>query len=278
MRSGSDLDVVIAGGGSNVVSLGAALYTLAKRRPVARVCGTSAGGLAALALAFDVDEARFASQIEGSLSPKEGHPLGRLIDGDVVNFMRTLGWARGEALRNAAALLVGVGAKLGDAKIPVAVVVGDMFTGRPRVLSSWGTPDVLACDAAVATAAIPFVFSPQTIRGLGDDRRLFCDGGTACNFALHLFDDSDRPTVGIRPRQPDEASGRPALTVVDKILAFGRLLMFASDNAWRSTKEHLVIDVPGEDGLDFTLDRVTHLRRWAAGVAAAHNADLPGGA
>lgn len=278
MDKNTDVDVVVAGGGSNCVSLGAALFTLAKRVDVRRVAGTSAGGLAALALAFDVPEARFSSQLEGSLSPQQGMPLGRLIDGDLVNFMRTMGWARGDALRAAAGLLVGEKTRLGDAKIPVAVVVGDMCTGRPRTLSSWETPDVLAADAAVATAAIPFVFSPQTVRGLGDDRRLFCDGGTARNFALDIFDDDPRPTIGIRPRQSAEPVERPAVDVLSKILAFGRLLMFASDHAWQSSKSHAVIEVPAEDGMDFTLDRPTHLRRWAAGVAAAHNADLPGGA
>lgn len=266
------VDVVVAGGGSNCVSLGAALYELGQRRPIARVAGTSAGGLAALALAFGVDPVRFRNQLEGSLSGN------RLLDGSIFNFARRFGWCRGEAMREVARILVGKGRRLGEAKIPVAVVVCDLYERRPRVLSSWGTPDVLAEDAAVGTSAIPVVFEAQTIRGLGVGNRLHVDGGTARNAAFDLFDDNPRPTIGIRP-QPGRVEALPVRGIGAFAKAIGSLLLWSADNAHMSAQPNgVVVDVPAEDGLDFDLSPADVKRRWAAGVDAVRAANLPGGA
>jgi predicted acylesterase/phospholipase RssA len=264
----ADVDVVVAGGGSNCVSLGAALFELARTRTVARVAGTSAGGLVALALAFGVDPSRFRNQLEGSLHGN------RLLDGGVVTLLRRFGWCRGDELRLAARILVGEGTRLGDAKIPVAVVVSDLYERRPRVLSSWGTPDVLAEDAAVATAAIPGVFAPQQVRGLGVGNRLHADGGIAINFAYDLFDDNPRPTIGLRP-STKPLGPVPVRDVRSVALALGALFMWSSDNAHRSHKSNaVVVDVPAEDGLDFDLEAADVTRRWAAGVLAVRSAVL----
>lgn len=258
-----DIDVVVAGGGSNVCGLAGALYTANARRRIARVAGTSAGGLAALALAFGVEEVRFRSQLEGSLDGD------RLLDGSAFGIMRRFGWCKGEALRRAAGILVGEFTRLGDAKIPVAVVVADLYERRPRVLSSWGTPDVFAVDAAVATAAIPFVFQAQRIRGIGNDH-LYVDGGTVKNAAFDLFDDAPtRPTVGIRPRA-GRVFPRPVGTIGTYVKAMGSLLLWSADNAHGSSKaSSVVVDVDAEDGLDFSLSPEDVRRRWAAGVTAA---------
>ena len=267
----SAIDVVVAGGGSNVVSLGAALFEVARRRTVARVAGTSAGGLAALGLAFGVDETRFKAQLEGSLNGN------RLLDGDIVNMMRRFGWCRGDALRKVARTLVGEGKRLGDASVPVAVVVCDLYERRPRVLSSWGTPNVLVEDAAVATSAIPGVFAAQEIRGLDVGNRLHVDGGVAVNFAYDLFDDDARPTVGLRPALGPVVA-EPVRGMRAYVLALGGLFMWASQNAHQSRKASgVVVDVPAENGLDFNLAPADVRRRWTAGLDAARSANLPGG-
>ncbi|MFO0447389.1 MAG: patatin-like phospholipase family protein [Pseudomonadota bacterium] len=258
-----EVDVVVAGGGSNAVSLAAALYTIARRRKVCRVAGTSAGGLSALAFAYGVDETRLLRQFEGSLSGN------RLLDGSVLGLARRYGWCKGDALRAAAAILVGgEHVRLGDAKIPVAVVAADLYERRPRVLSSWETPNVLAVDAAVATAAIPLVFQAQTIRGLDVGNRLHVDGGTVKNAAFDLFDDNARPTIGIRPR-PSKTTATPVRSVGDYVKAMGSLLLWSADNAHESAKASgAVVDVDAEDGLDFDLSVEDVRRRWAAGVSA----------
>lgn len=258
-----EVDVVVAGGGSNVVSLAAALYTIARQRKVCRVAGTSAGGLSALAFAFGVDETRLIRQFEGSLNGD------RLLDGSVLGLARGFGWCKGDALRAAARVLVGEGKRLGDAKLPVAVVVADLYERRPRVLSSWATPDVLAEDAAVATAAIPLVFRAQQIRGLGVGNRLHVDGGTVKNAAFDLFDDiPERPTIGIRPR-PSSTTATPVRSLGDYVKAMGALLLWSADNAHASAKASgAVVDVDAEDGLDFNLSVEDVRRRWGRGVLA----------
>jgi hypothetical protein len=54
--------------------------------------------------------------------------------------------------------------------------------------------------------------------------------------------------------------------------------MWASENAHQSQKASgVVVDVPGENGLDFDLAPADVRRRWTAGVDAARSANLPGG-
>lgn len=264
------VDLVLQGGGSNVVGLASAAYELRQRARVARVAGTSAGGLAALSLAFGVDPVRLRGTLEQKLQGNQ------LLDGDIASFLTRFGWCRGDALRRTARQLIGEGARLGDAPMPVAVVVGDLYARAPRVLSSWATPNVLVEDAAVATAAIPGVFAAQEIRGLDVGNRLHVDGGVTMNFALNLFDDvPDRPTVGLRPDDKHDRELRPVRDIKAYVWAIAGLRQWASDNAYRSGKSRVVvIDVPGGDGLDFSLSVGEIARRWDAGVKAAHSANL----
>ena len=265
----SGVDLVIQGGGSNCVGLAAAAYELRRKRFVWRVAGTSAGGLVALALAFGVDAARLRAVLEHSLADN------RLLDGDLGCFLSRYGWCRGDALRMTARNLVGEGARLGDARTPVAVVVGDLYARAPRVLSSWATPNVLVEDAATATAAIPGVFAAQEIRGLGVGNRLHVDGGVSMNFAMDLFDDQPHvPTVGIRPA-PQRLGLRPVRDLKAYLWALAGLRQWASDNAYRSGKAQAsIVDVPGGDGLDFSLASVDIQHRWDAGIEAMRRAQL----
>jgi NTE family protein len=265
------VDVVLQGGGSNCVGLAAAAYELRQRRVIRRVAGTSAGGLVALALAFDVDPERLQAVLAHALAEN------RLIDGDLGCFLSRYGWCRGDALRTTARNLVGEGARLGDARRPVAVVVGDLYARAPRVLSSWATPNVLVEDAATATAAIPGVFAAQEIRGLGVGNRLHVDGGVSMNFGLDLFDDQpDTPTVGIRPAQRRDGL-RPVRDLKAYLWALAGLRQWAADNAYRSGKAAVsIVDVPGGDGLDFSLSAVDIQQRWDAGIEAMRRAQLEG--
>lgn len=264
------VDLVLQGGGSNCIGLAAAALELRERAPIVRVAGTSAGGLVALALAFSVDPVRLRATLEHHLQDN------RLIDGDLACFLTRFGWCRGDALRRAARGLIGEGARLGDARTPVAVVVGDLYAREPRILSSWATPNVLVEDAAVATSAIPGVFAAQEIRGLGVGNRLHVDGGVAMNFALDIFDDEPaRPTVGLRPL-PTDVGLRPVRDIPSFVLALAGLRQWASDNAYRPGKAHRVIDIPGGDGLDFSLSVGEIQSRWEAGRKAAQAAIIGG--
>jgi len=265
------VDLVLQGGGSNCVGLAAAALELRQRVRFARVAGTSAGGLVALALAFGVDPLRLRATLEHYLQSN------RLIDGDLASFLMRFGWSRGDVLRRAARDLIGEGACLGDAAIPVAVVVGDLYTRAPRVLSSWATPSALVADCAVATSAIPGVFAAQTIRGIDAPTRLHVDGGVSMNFALDLFDDvPTRPTIGLRPADAADDKPRPVKDLLAYLMALAGLRQWASDNAYRSGKAHQVIDIPGGDGLDFSVPVGEIQRRWEAGIKAARDANLGG--
>lgn len=260
------VDLVLQGGGSNIVGMAGAAYELERRHQFARVCGTSAGGLLALALAFRVPEDRLRAFLEHYL---QGN---RLLDGDIGTFLFRWGWCKGDVLRIAARRLIGEGARLGDAPVPVAVVVGDLYQRTPRVLSSWATPDVDVGDAAVATAAIPGVFAPQTIRGLGKgtETRLHCDGGVALNFALGVFDDDPRPTIGIRPHDASTDRGQAVRDLPGLLIALASLRQWAADNSHRTSKrDHVVVDVDASDGLDFSLSSDDIGKRWQLGVQAA---------
>lgn len=264
----SVVDLVIQGGGSNVASLAAAAYEVQRRARIERVCGTSAGGLVALALAFRVDDQRLLAFLEHFLQDN------RLLDGDLGTLLTRWGWCRGEVLSRAVRNFIGEGARLGDAAIPTAIIVGDMFTREPRILSSWATPDVWVEDAAAATCAIPFIFAPQVIRGLGPgtETRLHCDGGVAANFAIGLFDDNPRPTIGLRPVTPQQKR-HPVRTLPDVIWAIAGLRQWAADNSIPTNKaEHVVVDIPAEDGLDFSLLPADTQRRWATGIKAGRAA------
>lgn len=261
--------MVLQGGGSNAVGLAAAAYELRRRHPIQRIAGTSAGGLVALALAFDVDVARLQAILAHALADN------RLLDGDIGCFLSRYGWCRGDALRQTARSLVGEGARMGDARTPVAVVVGDLYARAPRVLSSWSTPNVLVEDAAAATAAIPGVFAAQEIRGLGVGNRLHVDGGVSMNFAVDLFDDQpDVPTIGIRP-EPLKQGLRPVRDLKAYLWALAGLRQWAADNAYRSSKQRVtVVDVPAGDGLDFSLSAADIQQRWDAGIDAMRRAQL----
>lgn len=260
----TQIDLVVQGGGSNICGLAGAAYELGRKHQFARVAGTSAGGLLALALAFKVPEDRLRAMLLHYLADN------LLIDGDLGTFLTRWGWCRGDVLRKATTQLIGEGARLGDALVPVAVVVGDLYMREPRILTSWGTPNALVADVAVATSAIPGVFAPQTIRGLDVGNRLHCDGGVAMNFALGLFDDDPRPTIGIRPAGSAAKRPEPVRNLQALLFALAGMRQWAADHSSATGKEnHVVVDVVGGDGLDFSLSAVDIDARWKAGVQAA---------
>lgn len=274
LEAPTDVSLAVAGGGTNVIPLGAALYAVVRRllqahRRVRALVGSSAGGLSVLAAAMGVDEERFQAQLEGACS------RGRLIEGSPVNLVTFGAWASMAEFRRNAELVIGPNTRLGEAKTPVACMVGDHWTGRPRLVSSWDHPDVFAVDLACATAAIPYVFERQKIRGLDDHH--YVDGGLAKNLASDEVDRFGCPVVSLRPVVPEWMPREPK-GPLGRLLANATLLQHASNNAWGSAHpESIVVDVPGEDGFDFDLTRADCVRRRAAGQQAGETCKLPGG-
>jgi predicted acylesterase/phospholipase RssA len=264
-----EADYVVGGGAVNVVDLAACVFRLTAAFPAARIAGTSAGSYVAACIAADVKPEKVLTTFENLLQNN------RALDGGMWNLVRNFGWARGEALREAAFKLVG-GLTLGETRVPFGCYVSDMWAPEegPLLLSSWTTPDVLLVDAVVASGAIPLGIQPQTIRGLGRGNRLYCDGGTGRNFPLDVFDDiPERPTIGVRvrPSQADPVTNavRPGDWKAWSRSIFEQLL-WASNHAHNSSKcRNVVVDVdcPG-NALDFSL-RLEDIRaRWRRGLAA----------
>jgi len=267
-----DVSIAVTGGGTNVIPLAAALFAIIRRlvsegRHPRALVGSSAGGLSVLGAAMGIDEERLQAQLEGACS------RGRLIDGGAHNLLTIGAWASMREFRRNAELVIGPDTRLGSARIPVACVVSDQWTGRPRLISSWEHPNVLAVDLACATAAIPYVFERQKIRGLDDHH--YVDGGLAKNLASDELDRFGCPVVSLRlleqPRVPAEPNGP-----LGRLLANAELLMHASNHAWESAHPgSIVVDVPGENGFDFDLSRADSVRRRKAGQLAGETCRLP---
>lgn len=269
--------IAVAGGGTNVIGLRRALRGIRRRLRAANVhvaamVGTSAGGLAVLAEAFctEAEDERIDSQLEGACSRD------RLIRGGPLTLATKGAWATMEEFKRHAALLLPGDPTLQQARVPVGCVVGDLWTQRPRLLSTWTTPLARAWDVAAATAAIPLVFERQRVRGAGDDHE-YVDGGVSKNLAADELDHLGIPVIALRPailpataKEPEGPMGR--------LLATAGLLHHAANHAWESDHpDSVVIDVPGGDGFDFDVDHTEAVRRRRIADEAAEAARLPWG-
>lgn len=271
---GGGVAIAVPGGGTNVITFAAMLYAIIRRLhaagvPVLGIVGSSAGGLACLAAAFAVDEERLQAQLEGACSRN------RLISGNPLNLLTRGAWATTAELRRNAELILPPKATLGQAKIPVGVVVGDQWTGAPRVISSWEHPNANAVDAGVVTASIPYVFEAGRIRGVDDHDCV--DGGLSANLHSEAMDRFRCPVISIRPLIKPAKPAKPK-GALGRLMANARLLHHAANHAWDSDHPQSVyVDVPVSDGFDFDLDRPECLRRRNVGERAGRECRLPGG-
>lgn len=158
--------------------------------------------------------------------------------------------------------------RMGDALIPLRIVVCDLYTREPVIIDSRNpnharlkVVDVLHCSAA-----IPVFFKAHVLPEVWGSR-LFVDGGTAANFALGMFDDSDRRTIGLR-LEPKRGEVKPVRDLAGFAEAIGELVLWSSDNAHISTKRYAdVVTLPAlGSGLNFALSKKLIGDRWQAGV------------
>jgi len=267
--------IAVAGGGTNVIGLHRALRGVLRRLDaadvhVAALLGASAGGLASLAVAFDADEERTDSQLEGACS------RGRLIAGGPLTLFTRGAWATMDEFKRHAALILPGDPTLGEAKVAVGCMVADLWTRQPRMLSSWTTPNAKAIDVGGASAAIPLVFERQKVRGIGNDHD-HVDGGVVKNLPADEADRFHCPVISLRPAiGPVEA--REPKGPLGRMLACAALLHHSANHGWESDHpDSVVIDVPGGDGFDFHVDHTEAVRRRRLGDQAARTARLPWG-
>ncbi len=262
-----EIDLVLGGGGSNVVSIAAVAYGVSKVRRVKRVLGTSAGSMAAACKATDMPAEKALSFLKENLGGN------RLLD---VSLWPPDRWGvfKGDALLRA--LERTFPGTLGETKIPLYVVVCDLWTRQPLVLNSIDHPDIPIAHAVRTSAAIPVFFKAFEFSRKYFGNRLGVDGGCAMNYAMDRFDDSDRQTIGVRVRHRDQGSPRPVRDLTDFAGALADLFMWSSDNAHISAKHYQrTIDVVTDfDGLDFSLSPAQVDERWKFGVDIANTVDL----
>lgn len=158
------------------------------------ICGTSIGGIVAVAAAFEVPMAKvvevFESRGQSIFPPERRSPRGTIAN--KIDLARHLGKPRYSTgpLREAIEQLIPRDALLGDALHPLAIPAVNLTQGSPQVFktrhkSEWQRDSKFsAIDVALATAAAPTFFELAEIEG---DR--YADGGLFANapdqIALH---------------------------------------------------------------------------------------------
>lgn len=192
--------LALTGGGYRGLFTAQALASIeeATGQPIGRsfdlICGTSIGGIVAVAAAFEIPMAKVVEVFE-SRGPLI-FPADRRAPDDgffkKIDLARHLGKPRYESspLRAAVEALIPSGTLLGDAIHPVAIPAVNLTQGSPQVFKTrhkaeWQRDSKLkVVDVALATSAAPTFFE---LAEIGGDR--YADGGLFANapdqIALH---------------------------------------------------------------------------------------------
>jgi cGAMP-activated phospholipase len=156
-------------------------------------CGTSIGGIVALAVAFEVPMEKVVNvflEHGDRIFPTHAHPVGKLATAwDLFKNAKKARYSS-EPLRDAISELIPRDAKLGDALHPVAIPAVNVTQGQPQVFKTRHKVELVrdwklrAVDVALATAAAPTFFELAKVEG-----SLYADGGLFANapdlIALH---------------------------------------------------------------------------------------------
>lgn len=156
-------------------------------------CGTSIGGIVALAVAFEVQMSKVVEVFEEygtAIFPPYDRPTSKVGKGyDLYQHSRKPRYST-EPLREAISQLIDKDAILNDAKHAVAIPAVNVTQGNPQVFKTRHLPEwnrdwkYKAVDVALATAAAPTFFELAEVGG-----NLYADGGLFANapdlVALH---------------------------------------------------------------------------------------------
>ena len=162
-------------------------------------CGTSIGGIVALAVAFEIPMKKVVEvfTVQGDkIFPPHDTPEGKLGIGYDLFKHRNKPRYSSTPLREAIALLIPEDALLSDAIHPVAIPAVNVTEGRPQVFKTRHKPEwhrdwkLKVIDVALATSAAPTFFELAEVSG-----SLYSDGGLfanapdliACHEAEHYF-------------------------------------------------------------------------------------------
>lgn len=191
--------LALTGGGYRGLFTARALAVIESqlKAPIGRcfdlTCGTSIGGIVALAVAFEVPMEKVVKvflERGDKIFPPHEPPIGKVAVG--WDLFKNAKKARYSAapLKEAIIELIHQDATLGDALHPVAIPAVNVTQGQPQVFktrhkSEWNRDwKFKAVDVALATAAAPTFFELAEVQG-----SLYADGGLFANapdlIALH---------------------------------------------------------------------------------------------
>lgn len=246
------------------------------------VSGVSGGAALAAAVAFDEN-----GSILNRLPRILRHWLQHRRVLDVVPDGK-VGLCKWERIRDLIDEVIGPGRTMGQAKIPLAILVADADAAARGdectvVLSSWGTPDVLVTDAVAAAMALvpmaPTCAIPSLGTAMSPDRRRFFDCGFRKNIPDDVWDHTASPTVSMSCKQRQSTTGKPVRVSDDDPFAVIEALAGAVSQALnerrtsRSDGLHIVLDAVGSS-LDFDLtpeetsERINNGRRSVEAAVA----------
>lgn len=183
--------LALTGGGFRGLFTARALQVIEEKlgTPIGRrfdlTCGTSIGGIVALAVAFEVPMKQVVDVFEAdgeSIFPSHEPPTSKLGKGyDLFKHMNRPRYSS-EPLRAAITKLIGADAILGDALHPVAIPAVNVTQGKPQVFKTRHKAEwdrdwrFKAVDVALATSAAPTFFELAVVDG-----NLYADGGLFAN-------------------------------------------------------------------------------------------------
>jgi NTE family protein len=272
-------NLVFEGGGVRGLCYVGALQAVEEaglRPQVKAVAGTSAGAITAalIAMGYSADELR---------QELLGMRLGMFEDGLLTGPIRVIthyGFFRGDTflhwmrdrvqqkVGNRTATFKQVHAKTG---IDLRVVVCNLSTRSPQVLSHTASPDMELALGVRMSMSIPLFFA-----AVRDQGQVFVDGGTVWNYPLTVFD-ADHPEhttlgfhLGARP-------GHPAPAKIDDVIDYDRALYESLINVQSflieldpdAAKRSVFIDHLGVNPVDFAIDTATKQALVKSGYDAA---------
>ncbi|KVC24889.1 hypothetical protein WS55_17580 [Burkholderia pseudomultivorans] len=148
------------------------------------ICGTSIGGIVALAAAFEVPMSRVVEVFTDdgqNVFPQHVKPTGLAMYWDLWKYRSKPRYAS-QNLRSVVSKLIPVDATLGDASHPLCIPAVNVTEGKPQIFKTrhkaeWRRDWKLkAVDVALATAAAPTFFE---LAEIGNSR--YADGGLFAN-------------------------------------------------------------------------------------------------
>jgi predicted acylesterase/phospholipase RssA len=236
------IDLVLAGGGTLAPVHVGALDAISRVKNIKAIGGTSAGSIVAAGYAVGMTPKQMMDIFKNVFS-------GAVLD---VSWMPWDRWGlfKGDAILKA--LKAHFPQRMGDVKMDLRIVVADLWTREPEVITPTSHPHIFLHDAVRCSIAIPGFFKAHRLDPTS--ARLYVDGGVSMNFAHSVFDDRPERTVGARFKQ-EHGLVVPVRTNLDYVKAMAALLMYAQDNAYISAKRYgdVITLATSGDGMDFTL-------------------------